>query len=130
MKKADYYLGLALTQSKLGQYSDSRDNALKAEQLHPNWGEPYILIGQIYAESQNQCSNITLPASVFWVAVDKFTEAKKVDPTVEEKANKLIITYSKYYPKKEDAFFQNVHEGDTYTVGCWINEKTTARFNE
>ena len=130
MKKADYSLGLALTQSKLGQYSDSRDNALKAEQLHPNWGEPYILIGQIYAESQNQCSNITLPASVFWVAVDKFTEAKKVDPTVEEKANKLIITYSKYYPKKEDAFFQNVHEGDTYTVGCWINEKTTARFNE
>ena len=130
MKKADYYLGLALTQSKLNQYSESRDNALKAEQLHSNWGEPYLLIGQIYAQSQDQCSNIKLPSSVFWVAVDKFNEAKKVDPSVEEKANKLIITYSKYYPKKEDAFFQNVHQGDTYTVGCWINENTIARFNE
>ncbi len=130
MKKADYYMGLALALDKLKQFSEAREDALKAEQLHPNWGDPYIFIGQMYAETQDQCSNITLPASVFWAAVDKFNMAKKVDPSVEEKANKLILTYSQYYPKKEDAFFHNVHEGDSYTVGCWINETTTARFNE
>ena len=57
-----------------------------------------------------------------------FRKAKSVDPSLAEEANKLIDTYSQYYPKKEDAFFHNVTEGSSYTVGGWINRTTKVRF--
>lgn len=129
-KKADYYYGLALTYSRKGDKEMSRDYARKAIEARPNWGDPYLLIGQLYADSKNDCSSISLPNAVFWAAVDEFNKAKSVDPSVVEKANKLILTYSAYYPNKEEAFFQNIIEGNTYKIGCWINETTKARFNK
>jgi tetratricopeptide (TPR) repeat protein len=126
--KALYYLGLAKCQYKQDRKPYARESALKAIELKDNWGEPYLMIGQMYAESPGDCANICLPKSVYWAAVDKFNEAKSVDPSVEEQANKLIITYSNYFPNREDAFFCGVSEGDTYTVNCWINETTKARF--
>jgi tetratricopeptide (TPR) repeat protein len=126
--KALYYLGLAKCQYKQGRKPNARESALNAIELKDHWGEPYLMIGQMYAESSDDCANICLPKSVYWVAVDKFNEAKSVDPSVEDQANKLIVTYSNYFPNKENAFFCGVNEGDTYTVNCWINETTKARF--
>ena len=128
-KKADYYFGLAACYSELNNKPKSRELALKASQIRPNWGEPYILIGQLYASSRDECSSIKLPNSIYWVAVDKFVKAKTIDPSVEEKANKLILSYSGYFPDKEKAFFEDVTEGNSFLVGCWINETTKVRFN-
>lgn len=127
-KKADLYYSLAVVTNKLERMQEARDYAYKALELRPNWGDPYILIGNMYANSRNVCSNLDLPNSIYWAAVDKFIKAKQVDPSVEQKANELIQTYSGYFPNKEEAFFLEVHEGNPYTVGCWINERTTARF--
>ena len=128
-KKADYYYGIALSYSRQGNKVKSREFARKASEVRPDWGDPYLLVGQLYADSKNDCSSISLPGAVFWAAVDQFIKAKSVDPSVEEKANKMILTYSAYFPNKEEAFFQNVIEGNTYVIGCWINETTKARFN-
>ena len=126
--KAIYYLGLAKALYKQNKKPDARENALKAAELKSNWGEPYIVIGQLYAESSAECSDLSLPKSIYWVAVDMFNKAKAVDPSFQEEANKYIILYSQYYPKKEDAFFLSLKEGDSYTVKCWINETTRVRF--
>ena len=53
--------------------------------------------------------------------------SKNMDSSVAELANKKIASYSKYLPTNEDAFFNGYKEGDTYTVGCWINESTKVR---
>lgn len=127
-KKAQFYLGLGKSQYKQDKKPQARENALKAIALKDNWGEPYIMIGQMYAESTDECADISLPKSIYWVAVDKFNKAKSVDPSLEDQANKLILTYSNYFPNKEDAFFVGINENDTYTVNCWINETTKARF--
>lgn len=126
--KALYYLGLAKCQYRQNRKPQARENALSAIELKDNWGEPYLLIGQMYAESTDDCTYICLPKSVYWVAVDKFNMAKSVDPSVEDQANKLILTYSNYFPNREDSFFCGVNEGDSFTVNCWINETTKARF--
>ncbi len=48
VKKAQYLYQLASIQfAHLGQYSTARANALKAAKLKPNWGKPYILIGDM-----------------------------------------------------------------------------------
>lgn len=115
---------------KLNQYSTARNYANKAIALKANWGSPYILIGKLYAGSSNSCGETACTKNaVFWVAVDKFIKAKTVDPDCSQEANTLISTYSAYFPKKEDCFFENIMEGQSYTVGCWINETTKTRFS-
>lgn len=128
LRKAELYYGLAYVSNELGSKSEARSNCLNAIKNNPNWGEPYLFIGNLYADSKDLCSTLELPKSIYWAAVDKFIKAKSVDPGVTERADKYINTYSAYFPNKEEAFFYQVYEGDTYTVGCWINEQTKVRF--
>lgn len=132
IKKGDIYFNLALTYKKTKQKSKSREAALNAVKFKPGFGESYLLIGQLYADSKNECTNTAdnknLSNAVYWAAVDMFIKAKTTDRTLEEQANKLILTYTPYFPPKEDAFFKGWNEGDTYRIGCWINESTKVRF--
>lgn len=128
-EKATYYYQLALIEfTKFEQYTKSREHALKAAELKPNWGDPYILIGNLYASSSKSCGESEFEKStVFWAAVDKYIKAKSVDESKASEANELINRYMQYFPNVEDAFFYGFQEGQDYTVGCWINEKTKIR---
>ena len=130
MLLAKYYYELAtLTHAKGGMPETARSYAYKAIANNPKDGNPYLLIGLIYAGSAKECgTNEFEQKAVYWVAVDKFIRAKAVDPSISENANKEIMTYSQYFPNTEEAFFYNFNAGDTYEVGCWINEKTQVRF--
>ncbi|KPK86368.1 MAG: hypothetical protein AMS27_05180 [Bacteroides sp. SM23_62_1] len=127
--KASYFYQLALIEfTKFEQYPKARTDALKAAELKPNWGDPYILIGNLYASSGKSCGeNDFEKSTVFWAAVDKYIKAKSVDESKTAEANELINRYTQYFPNVEDAFFYGFQEGQDYTVGCWINEKTTVR---
>lgn len=110
-------------------FPQARKYALQAADVRPNWGEPYILIGRLYASSGPLCgpgrgwdSQI-----VVWPAIDMWNKAKSVDPSVSAEANKWIRDYSKYMPKKEDVFIRNLQAGQTFRVGCWIQETTKIR---
>ena len=129
--KADLHFKLANIQLMQNQYSAAKSNALKAAGFRSNWGQPYILIGKAYAAYSKSYGTKPLEKqAVYWVAVDKFMKAKAVDPECAAEARELINTYSKYFPNKEEAFFEGIKNGDTYKVGDWINETTKARLNE
>jgi tetratricopeptide (TPR) repeat protein len=125
-----YYYELAtLTHAKGGMSQTARSYAYKAIANNPNDGNPYLLIGRIYAGSSKECGeNEFEQKAVYWASVDKFKKAKAVDPSIAEEANKEIMTYSQYFPNTEEAFFYDYHEGNTYEIGCWINETTKVRF--
>ena len=124
------YKYLAQIMLKESKWEQGRAYARKAIELDKTDGEPYMIIGYLYASSGKDCSVNPLHAkAVFWAAVDKFQRAKEVDPSLASKANEMIRDYSKMFPTSEDAFFYNVFEGDTYQVECWINEATKARFS-
>ena len=124
-------LELWLSKAYFGQknYPLSRTHAQKAAGFRDNWGEPYMLIGDLYASSVSLCTEGPDGAlkSPYWVAVDMYQKAKSVDPGVAEDAKQKIAKYSQYFPSTQDAFFHAVTEGKDYTVGCWINEVTKAR---
>lgn len=126
---ADMYYELAsLNYSRFKNYPKSRALALKAIEARPNWGKPYLLIGQIYiAYRQEVFSDPWDQSTVFWIAVDKFIKAKSVDPECADEANNLINTYSEYFPNNEMVFFRTMRDGDSYTVGGWFNETTKVR---
>jgi tetratricopeptide (TPR) repeat protein len=126
--RADAYLYIAECYRTLNNYSAARTYALKSAQERPGSGNPYIMIGDMYANSVKACGgNDIQKKAVYWVAVDKYYKAKQVDPEAADVANDRIRTYSVYFPPKEDIFFHDLNEGDEYTVGCWINEKTKVR---
>lgn len=110
----------------------ARKYALKAAKLRPNWGEPYLLIGRLYASSGPLCGPGTGWDSqiVVWPALDKWNYAKKIDPSVSKEANKLIGQYARFMPSKEDLFFRTLQNGQSFRVGCWIQENTKIRTSD
>jgi tetratricopeptide (TPR) repeat protein len=129
-KKAKYLLLIAkIYYGDIKNFPKSRKYALDAASYKDNWGEPYLLIGKLYASSGPLCGPGTGFDSqiVTWPAIDKFSYAKKIDPSMTDEANKWIRTYSQYMPSKEDIFVRSIKEGSKFTVGCWINETTRVR---
>ena len=113
----------------LKNFPKARQYARTAASLRPGWGEPYLLIGTLYASSGPLCGPGRGWDSqvVVWPAIDMWNKAKQVDPSVAREANKYIAQYSQYMPSKEDIFQRLLKEGDTYFVPCWIQESTVIR---
>jgi tetratricopeptide (TPR) repeat protein len=128
LNKADYYYQMGqVMNSRLKKPEIARNYALEVIKLRPDWGEPYILLGDAYASGKECFTDEFEQATVFWAAVDMFNTAKTIDPSVADKANERIEIYSKYFPDVETIFFYGYQNGDNYTVGCWINETTKVR---
>jgi tetratricopeptide (TPR) repeat protein len=122
------YFYMAMVNQKLNKLSEARKNARKAIENNANYGDAYILIGDLYGASASGCGDNDLTKRVgYWAAVDKYAKAKRVDPEVTDLANSRIREYSKHFPTTETIFFYNLKEGDSYKVECWINETTRIR---
>ena len=115
------------TMRSLKNFQQARTLAQRAASFRPNWGRPWMLIGDIYFSSSTSCADEFNGASAFWAATDKYQKAKSVDPSMAEEANRKIAGNTKYYPKQEDVFFNGYKEGDSYVIKCWIGETTTVR---
>ncbi|HOW24108.1 MAG TPA: hypothetical protein PK711_00435 [Bacteroidales bacterium] len=126
--RADCYLLLADEFRTMRDYSRARSYAYKSAELRPGDGNPFILIGDLYAASADACGTDEISKkAAYWAAVDKYYKAKSVDPKLEQVANERIYSYSRAFPALERLFFHDLKEGDSYTVGCWINETTLVR---
>jgi hypothetical protein len=96
--------------------------------LRPDWGAPYILLANTYANGPKCGEDEFEQRNVYWVVVDKLQKAKAVDPACATIVDPLIRQYSQHFPKKEEGFFRNILEGATVSVGCWIGESTKVRY--
>lgn len=122
------YKYLAETLRAVKNYPRSKQMALRAISLKPEDGSPYITIGDLYAASAKDCgSNDLSSRAAYWAAVDKYQQAKRVDDSQSDVANKRIATYSVYFPSLETIFFHGLEEGSAYTIDCWFKEETTVR---
>jgi tetratricopeptide (TPR) repeat protein len=122
------FLYIAQAYRTLNNFPSARTYALKSVAYDPYDGEPYILIGDMYAASAKECGDNDLSSrAAYWAAVDKYYKAKKVDPDLAEEAAARIASYSVYFPSAKTIFFYSLNEGDTYRVECWINEDTRVR---
>ena len=135
-KRGQYCIELAQVFLRKNEHANARDFAKKAASARPKWGKPYILIGDLYATTAHTCAKqgsqtYDCESKVaYWAAVDKYKRAKSIDPEVAEEAGKRISKYKKLFPTAENCFFQTLQDGAEYTVGCWINEKTTVQLKK
>lgn len=125
--KADYLYRVANVYVLLKNYQQGVAYAQQSLDVNPEDGRCYLLMGICYASAKIYDDPI-LARSVFWVACDMFRKAKTVDSSCATDANKLIATYSQYFPSKEDVFFhKELNDGQPFRVGGWIGKTTTCR---
>ena len=102
-------------------------NAKKAAELRPDWGEPHLLIGNIYIQNAKKCGDAFKTKCAYIAAVDKYRKAKSIDPSIAGKADEKISKYNSTRPDKENAFMQGKKEGDTISLPC-IGTSVKLRF--
>jgi hypothetical protein len=128
---ANYYLArIYHNKGGSGNFSQSRKYYEAAASLRPNWGEPLYQIGVLYASSGPLCGPGTGWDSqmVVWPAMDMWNKAINTgDAEAAGKAREKIGYYSQYLPTTEDAHLRGVKNGNSLTVGCWIQRTTTVR---
>ncbi len=120
---------------KMGQLAKARGAYRTAIDMRESYGRAYIAIGDLYARAVNKCSGGQMKRkdkAVYWAAVDKYQQAKRVDSSIASIADSKIQTYRKVFPTKEDIFYREDWErGGTFTInyGCysWIGETTSVR---
>lgn len=125
----DYYM-IALLMFEQNSYSRARQYALKTLEYNPNYGQAYILIGNMYAGTAKSVypNDAVMARVVYNAAIDKFERARQVDPEVADDANRLINTYRAHLPSTEEIFMHpDLDKGKPITIGGWIGERTTVR---
>ena len=128
-KQATYLFRIASTQGrKLKQYAKARATARKAAKAKPNWGRPFMLIGDLYASSARRCGDDWNQRLAILAAIDKYRYAKSIDPDVSEESSKRIRKYNQSRPEKADGFSRGINEGASAKVGCWIGETVKVSF--
>jgi len=100
--------------------------AAKAEEISDNalLGKTYFLIAQMWGSKKCDGNEVEVRAP-YWVAVDYLVRAKNTNPELADEANKLIGSYSSYFPAQSDAFMYDVIDGASYTVDCGGMRETT-----
>ena len=125
--KAEWFYELAVVSSANKDYCDAIIYAREAIANRSNYGKAYIVMGDAMIFTRERLGDEFEQRAAFWVAADKYTKAKSVDPSVAAEANKKLKDYSSQYPNHEEVFFRDLKDGDSYQVKGCINEYTTVR---
>ncbi|MEZ5072122.1 MAG: hypothetical protein R2751_14480 [Bacteroidales bacterium] len=125
--KADWYYEMAVVSAASKDYCESINAARQAVSLNSEMGKAYMIMGDAIVGARTSLGDDFEQATAFWVAIDKYSKAKSVDPTQAEDANQKIREYSNHFPNNEEVFFRDLSDGDSYQVKGCINEYTTVR---
>ena len=130
INKAQYAFRLAQTYGAMNKNNYAKTYALKAAAFRSGWGEPYLLIGDLYAKTSRQCGELKtefLKRVGYWAAIDKYEYAKRLDPQIRAKANERIEKYTEQMPSKTDIFTEGLIDEPTYKIDCWYSETVKIR---
>ena len=130
LNKAQYAYRLAQTYGAMHRNVSARSFALKAASFRSGWGEPYILIGDLYAKTSRKCGELQtefLKRVGYWAAIDKYEYAKRIDGSVATKAIDRIAKYTEQMPSKTDVFTEGMIDVPTYDIDCWYKETVKVR---
>ena len=133
LNKAKFAYRIAQNYGAMNKNQSAKTYALKAASLRNGWGDPYILIGDLYAKTSRKCGELKtefLKRVGYWAAIDKYEFAAKLDKSVSEKATKRILKYTKQMPSKTDIFTEGLIDVPKYKIDCWYTETVNVKVPE
>ncbi|WP_425389452.1 hypothetical protein [Ekhidna sp.] len=114
-EKAEMYVNIARIHMKNGQKSTARNSARRALSFDPSYKDAYKLIGDLYMSSFDICKEEKSQVQDRAVFIAAYNEYKKAGNSQAMAAAKA------QFPSIEDIFNENMEEGQSITIGCWIN---------
>lgn len=114
-EKAEMYVSIARLQMKKGQKSTARNSARRALSFDPSHSAAYKVIGDLYMGSFGDCKQEKSQLQDRAVFIAAYNEYKKAGNAASMKAAKA------QFPSIEDIFNEGRKEGESITIGCWIN---------
>jgi len=114
-EKAEMYVSIARIQSKKGQKSTARNSARRALSFDPSHSAAYKLIGDLYMNSFNDCKQEQSQVKDRAVFIAAYNEYRKAGN------NSAMSAAKAQFPSISDIFTEGMEEGQSITVGCWIN---------
>lgn len=118
-EKAEAYVSIAKILSGNGQKSEARNNARRALSYEPSYSEAYKLIGDLYMTSFEQCAGKESKVedrAIFIAAYEQYRKAGYSTGMANAKAQ---------FPSIDEIFSEGKEEGQSITIGCWINTTVT-----
>ncbi len=125
--RAEWYYELTVVSLANKEYCAAILWAKEAIVRKSDYGKAYIALGDAIIACRDNLGDDFEKRTAFWVAADKYTKARSVDPSVATDANKKLNQYKAQYPNHEEVFFRDLKDGDSYQVKGCINEYTTVR---
>lgn len=116
LEKAELYFSKAQAFSNQGLKSQARSNARMALANDPSMKDAYTLIGNLYMTSYTDCRAGVSKVDdrlVFIAAYNQFQKAGNSSAMAKAKEQ---------FPSISEMFELGLEEGQSMTVGCWINE--------
>lgn len=128
-KRAKDWMKIAFVSDKLGQASEAKRACLESAKQNPESGEPYLYLASLYAQAAGSCGNNAFEKNaVYWAAINMANRAASIQPDLAPRAERLAAAFRKGIPDKSIAFQFGYKDGDSYTIGCWINERVVVRY--
>jgi len=118
-EKAEMYVSIAKVQSKQGLKSASRSSARRALSFDPSYTDAYTHIGDLYMGSFNDCKQEKSQVNDRLVFIAAYNEYKKAGNAAD------MAKAKEQFPSISDIFTEGKQEGQSVTVGCWINTTVT-----
>ncbi|NQZ76009.1 MAG: hypothetical protein HRT61_07840 [Ekhidna sp.] len=118
-EKSEMYVSIARLQMKKGQKSASRSSARRALSFDPSYSDAYKLIGDLYMTSFDDCKQEKSQVEDRAVFIAAYNEYRKAGNSAGMKSAKA------QFPSIADIFNEAREEGQSITVGCWINTTVT-----
>ncbi len=118
-KKAEIYLDMAKINATQGQKSTARANARKALSFDPSMTDAYNLIGNLYFGSFEECrggESKVKDRAVFIAAFEMYKKAGNTEAMENARGQ---------FPSIGEIFEEGMQEGQSITVGCWIQENVS-----
>ena len=99
-----------------GMKASARSNFYKCIEADPSRTKSFKLIGDLYMTSYNECKKDESKVEDRAVYIAAFNMYRKSGD------QKSMANAKAQFPSIEDIFTENYSEGDSFKVGCWINE--------
>ncbi len=87
-----------------------------------------MLLGDLYAIQSRKCGDTWTSGLAVLAAIQQYSKAKSIDPSVSSEASSRIAKYQASKPDGEQAFMQGKKAGQSVTVGCGIGETVSLSF--
>ncbi len=125
--RAEWLYELSIVSLAKGEHCDAISFAREAIANRKDYGEAYLAAGDAFVASRKELGDDFQQRSAYWAAADMYRTAAKLNPALDEETSQKLAMCAVQFPHREDIFFHDLKEGESFHVGGCIKEQTTVR---